>query len=52
MTGRELFNALQVMDSNELKYVVLIGVEDRWVKLETVKIDFEMKSIDLGGEKS
>ena len=51
LTGKELLHALQAMDVGELNYTVLIGNEKHgWAKLVTIKKDFEMKSIDLGGE--
>lgn len=47
MTGKELLHSLQQMDSSELNYVVLIGVEGNWVRLESITKDFEMKTLDL-----
>lgn len=52
LTGKELLHALQAMDVSELNYTVLIGNENwGWGKLVSIKKDFEMKSIDLEGEK-
>lgn len=52
MTGKQLLAALKALDDNELNYTILIGVDDRWVKLSTIKKDFELKTMDLEGEKS
>ena len=52
MTGKDLLQILQSMDIAELNYTILIGLEERWVQLATVTKDFNMKSIDLQGEKS
>lgn len=51
MTGQQLLIALQAMDSNELRYTVLIEGPDGWVQLDSIKKDFEMKSLDLQGEE-
>lgn len=51
MTGKELLQALQQMDSNELNYIVLIGMDECWIKLETITKDFDAKTLDLEGEK-
>lgn len=51
MTGQQLLIALQAMDSNELRYTVLIEGPDGWVQLDSIKKDFEMKSLDLQAEE-
>jgi hypothetical protein len=51
MTGKELLQKLSAMDIAELNYTVLFEGPDGWVKLATITKDFELKSIDLGGEK-
>lgn len=51
MTGKELLHALKALEANELNYTVLIEGPYGWVKLVSIKKDFEMKSLDLEGEE-
>lgn len=51
MTGKELLQALQMMDSNELGYIVLIGSDSHgWKKLDKITKDFDAKTLDLQGD--
>lgn len=50
MTGKELLRSLQLMDSNELSYTVLISYDGGWTKLDAVTKDFDSKTLDLKGE--
>lgn len=34
-----------------MDYSVLIGIEERWVQLEAITLDHNMKTIDLEGGK-
>jgi hypothetical protein len=49
VTGKELLKTLQDMNTEDLNYIVLIGINEAWAKLEGIKTDNISKTIDMQG---